>query len=207
MSLKKLFLLLLKAFGVYIFIFILWLFLAPYYLHLIGFASAKFLPAILIKDYRVQSYEALGRSQAGGSQRNMLRYYIHVSPKARNWIEFGSNDLTYPLVTFFTLVLVTPQLSWKKRLKISVLGFLVLWLFYSLLALFFFRVIDFLDGRGLSHLGLVEDIFGMERLARWKLSGGIAILAGQFVPVAVWFVSIFGQFRGGPKGAGAMQTK
>lgn len=196
---KKLLLLLLKAVVLYIVVFLLWLVISPYYLQCIAFTSAKLLPLILVDNYRVQSYQIMGKDERGGSQRNLLRYYIQVSPQVRNWIEFGANDLTYPIVTFFTLVLVTPNLAWKKRVKILILGFIALWLFYSVLALLFFRVIDFVNGRGLSGLGIVEDLLGMERLARWKLSGGITILTGQMVPVAVWFVSVFGQIRRLPK--------
>jgi len=199
MFLKKLLLLLLKALGAYLLVFVLWLFLAPYYLQLLGFSSAKLLPLVLKGEYRLESYQVVERSQSAGSQRTLLRYYVQVSPQVRNWIEFGTNDLTYPLVTFFTLVLVTPQLAWKRRVLILAAGFIFLWLLYSLMALFFFRVIDFVDGRGLSRLGIIEDLFGIQRLAGWKQSGGLTILAGQVLPVAVWFVSVFGQFRKGIK--------
>src|SRR5574341_1742395 len=191
MFLRKLLLLLLKALGVYLLVFVLWLLLAPYYLQLLGFSSAQLLPLILKGEYHLESYQVIERSQSAGSQSNLLRYYVQVSPKIRNWIEFGTNDLTYPLVTFFTLVLVTPNLVWKRRVIILAAGLICLWLFYSLMALFFFRVIDFVDGRGLSRLGIIEDLFGIQRLAGWKQGGGLTILAGQVVPVAIWFVSVF----------------
>ena len=191
---KKILFLLIKALVVWILILLLWwVKVSSVYQGLIAFTSAKLLPIILVDDYRVQSYEITGRGENDSSKRNLLRFYIQVSPKVRNWIEFGTNDLTYPIVTFFTLVLVTPKISWKKRLKIAGIGFLVLWLFYSVLALFFFRIIGYQDGRELAHLGLIEDLFGIKRLAAWKQSGGITILSGQIAPVAIWFVSVFGQ--------------
>lgn len=198
---KKFLLLLFKAIVVYLLVFLVWVFLSPYYLHLIGFASAKFLPAILVRDYRVESYQIMPKLGQPEGKRNQLRFTIQVAPHITNWIQFGANDLTYPVVTFFTLVLVTPRISWKKRAKLLGLGFLALWFFYSLLALFFFRIVDYQEGRQLAHLGLIEDIFGIQRLAAWKQSGGIAILSGQFVPVAIWFVSVFGQLIKRPKAA------
>ncbi|OGC93867.1 MAG: hypothetical protein A2142_04105 [candidate division Zixibacteria bacterium RBG_16_48_11] len=195
MTAKKLLILLLRAGGVYLLVFLSWYYIwSPVYLQVIGFTTSKFLPVILVKNYRVISYELRPKLGQSVGKRNNLRFTIQVRPQVTNWIQFGATDLTYPIVTFVTLILVSPRLSWRKRLKILALGSLILWLFYSWLALLFFRVIDYLDGRGLSHLGLVENIIGMERLIRWKQSGGIAILAGQFVPVAIWFVSIFGQF-------------
>ncbi|OGC78075.1 MAG: hypothetical protein A2Z27_03915 [candidate division Zixibacteria bacterium RBG_16_50_21] len=191
MSPGKILLLLAKAVGVYLIVFAFWLFISPVYLHLIAFVSAKLIPAVLIEDYRLQSYVVNPDQNPENSKRNQIRYYIHVSPTVRNWIQFGATDLTYPVVTFFTLMLVTPHLGWKKRLKFLAIGFVILWLFYSILAVFFFRVTCFQQARELAHLGIIEDLFGIERLARWKSGGGIAILAGQFVPVAVWFVSAF----------------
>jgi hypothetical protein len=166
---------------------------------MMGVVSSKLLPLILVKDYRIVSYDLVPQLGQSEGKRNNLRFTIQVSPQVTNWIQFGATDLTYPIITFLTLTLVSPGLSWKKRVKILLLGSVILWLFYSLLALLFFRVIDFVDGRGLSHLGLLEDILGIERLVRWKQSGGIAIMAGQMVPVAVWFLSVFGQIWQRPK--------
>ena len=193
MSAKKYLLLLVKAVLVYLVVFLIWIFVSPFYLHLIGFASARLLPVFLVEDYRVDSYQVEAKETQTGLKKNLIRYYILVAPQVRNWVEFGTNDLSYPLVTFFTLVLVTPKVTWKKRAKILVSGFVVLWLFYSVLALFFFRIIGYQDGRELAHLGLIEDLFGIKRLAAWKQSGGITILSGQIAPVAIWFVSVFGQ--------------
>jgi hypothetical protein len=195
MSPKKILLLLLKAilvFAVILFIWYnKWAKVSQPYLELLAFSSSKILPMFLVADYKVDSYDLVPRLGQTEGAKTQIRYYIRVSPKVRNWIQFGATDLSYPIVTFFTLMLVTPNLGWKKRLKFLAIGFVILWLFYSLLAVFFFRVTCFQQGRELAYLGIVEDIFGIERLARWKSGGGIAILAGQFVPVAVWFVSAF----------------
>jgi|GEM_PF-5284224 len=198
---KKLLLLLLKAGAVYLLVFLSWYWLwSGGYLKLIGWGSSKFLPVILLKDYRVQSFQVLPVPGQPQGRQTQLRFTIQVSPKVTNWIQFGATDLSYPVITFLTLVLVTPGLSWKKRLKILLFGSILLWFFTCLLALLFFRVIDFADARGLSQLGIVEDILGIQRLARWKQSGGLAILAGQVVPVAIWFISIFGQLGKRPAG-------
>ncbi len=198
---RRLLLLLFKAGIFYLLIFLSWYFIwSGFYLKMIGAVSSKLVPLILVKEYRVDSYDLAPQLGQSGGKKDNLKFTIRVSPQITNWIQFGATDLTYPIITFLTLTLVSPGLSWKKRIKVLLLGSVILWLFYSLLALLFFRVIDFVDGRGLSHLGLFEDILGIERLVRWKQSGGIAILAGQMVPVAVWFVSVFGQIWRQPKG-------
>lgn len=190
---KKHLLLLLKGLLVYVTVFILWLVVSPFYLELIGFASSKLLPVILVENYWVDSY-AVTSEQASGSgpgERDQLRYNIKVNPAKIRWIQFGARDLTYPIVTFITLVLVTPRLKWKYRVKLALVGFFILWLFYSLVALLYFRITSFQHGAELANLGVIENVIGIERLTAWKQGGGLIILLGQLVPVAIWFAGVF----------------
>ena len=205
---KKYLLLLFKAVGVYILIFICWAFVSKAYLHSVGFLAGKLYPLVAVENFRFDSHqlELKQSDQAGNTavqnqwviskvfkylgKEYVIRFNVRVGHEVRFWVKFGTNDLSYPLVTFITLVLVTPGMGWKKRGKSLIFGVLVLLVFYSILALVFFRLTSFVRGAEFADLGWFEDIIGIERLARWKQGGGIAILMGQFVPVGIWFLTV-----------------
>jgi hypothetical protein len=123
-SKKVLFLLRLVWF--FLFFYALWYFLSPLYNHVLAPPSE-----LLLKLSEIRGEHITKAIQAKG-QYIFVHYVVPekdqdlaVQPK-RRVLQFGSRELHFWMVFLFALIWAVPGISWRKRLKIFLFGFVII---------------------------------------------------------------------------------
>ena len=170
----------LRLIVVYIIVFILWIILNPYYNHLLGSTCSKLLPAFSSGVINVHSvrYES-----------HAFKYNLIIKPKdLRPWIKEGLRleQLGVPLIIFLTLMLITPSIRVKKRLKLLLIGILIFFFSYV-----FLTIVILLGLANQKYPFIAQDNF-MGKLfstgANYKIAGFFLVFGQQFVPVLIWLL-------------------
>lgn len=177
---KKLALFVVRLIVVYIIVFILWIILNPYYNHLLGLSCSKLLPAFSSGVINVNSVTY---------ENHAFEYKFVIKPKdLRPWIRKGMRleQLGVPLIIFLTLMLITPNIAVKRRLKLLLIGILIFFLCYVFLTIVI--LLGFINSKYpfVAQDNFLGKLFSIR--ANYKIAGFFLVFGQQFVPVLIWLV-------------------
>jgi len=179
-SKKILFLLRLVCF--FLFFYALWYFLSPLYNHILAPPSEFLLKLSEIKGEHI-TYAIQAKGQ------NMLVHYV-VPEKNRDLtnqlkrkvLQFRSRELHFWMVFLFALIWAVPGISWRKRFKLFLLGFVIIFVLH-LFEMFVLVKREYslnINVDGVSYWSPTQ------QKVYYYLGDFIVLVGNQIFPVIVW---------------------
>ena len=153
----------------------LWYFLSPVYNHILATPSAQILKLSEIGGERItHSMQVEGRF-----------IFVHHAASVRNpdlTIRIRSRVLHFDMVLLFALIWAVPGISWKRRMKIFLLGFAVLF------GLHLFKIFVFVKREYSMNIkvGGVPYWSPFQIKAYYYLGDFIVLVGNQIFPILIW---------------------
>jgi len=172
-SKKTLFLIRLVLF--FLLFYVLWYFLSPAYNHVLAVPSTAMLKLSEIGGKHItHSVEAKGRY-----------LFVHHAASVKNpdlTVRVKSRVLHFDMVLLFALICAVPHIPWKRRLKLFLLGFAVIF------GLHLFKILIFVKREYAQNIKVDGIPYWSPFLVRvyYYLGDFIVLVGNQIFPILIW---------------------
>ena len=169
-SKKVLFLIRLVFF--FAFFYLLWYYLSPFYNELLAGVSEGVI--------RLSEIGRLKITQSIiGAEKHILLYHI---PEGSPVTKFRGNLVHFDMVLLFALIWAVPHINWKKRMKIFLLGFAIVFVLHQ------FKIFVFVKRDYSIHI-MIDGVpywSLFEKKAYQYLHEFIVLVVNQIAPILIW---------------------
>ena len=155
--------------------YVLWYFLSPVYNHILA------TPSVLI----LKLSEIGGKHITNSMQVQGKHIFVHHVVSEKNpdlTVRIKSRVLHFDMVLLFALIWAVPHISWKKRFKIFLLGFAIIFVLHL------FKIFVFVKREYSLHItvGGVSYWSPFQQKAYHYLGDFIVLVVNQIFPILIW---------------------